>query len=56
MYNVLGQEVAKLFDGIAEPGRYYRATFNGSKLSSGIYIYRIVTDSRVAVRKILLIR
>jgi chitinase len=56
IYNVLGQEVSKLFDGIAEPGRYYRAIFDGSKLSSGIYIYRLVTDSRVAVRKMLLIR
>jgi hypothetical protein len=56
IYDVLGQEVATLFDNMTEPGRYYGVRMDGSKFSSGIYFYRIVTESHVAVKKMLLIR
>jgi hypothetical protein len=61
VYNILGQEVERLFDGIAEPGRYYRFDFppsggNGSQLSSGIYFYRVATSNHVVVKKMLLLR
>gem|GEM_PF-1794353 len=56
VYNMMGQEVAKLFDGPAEPGHYYRAQFDGSHLPSGLYYYRIVTDSRTDVKKLLLLK
>jgi len=55
-YNMMGQEVAKLFDGVAEPGHYYRAQFDGSRLPSGLYYYRLVTDSRTDVKKLLLLK
>jgi len=35
VYNLLGQEVATLFDGLADPGRYYRVRFGGVGLPSG---------------------
>jgi lysophospholipase L1-like esterase len=56
VYDMLGREVAKLFDGMAEPGRYYNVSLNGSRLGSGLYTYRIVTDSHSAARKMLLIK
>ncbi|MFI5251261.1 MAG: glycosyl hydrolase family 18 protein [Bacteroidota bacterium] len=56
VYNVVGQEVMKLFEGVAEPGRYYNLTVDGSRLGSGVYLYRIKTDSHMAVRKMLLIK
>jgi GH18 family chitinase len=56
VYNMLGQQIAKLFDGVAEPGRYYTVQFNGGDFGSGIYMYRIVTDSHVAVRKMVLVK
>ena len=40
VYNLLGQEVASLFEGNRQEGKYL-ATFNGSNLSSGIYLYRM---------------
>ena len=56
VYDVLGQEVARLFDGVAEPGHYYRLTFDGSRVGSGLYIYRIVTSSHTDVKKMVLLK
>ncbi len=56
VYNILGEEVAQLFDGMAEPGHYYKLNFDGSQTGSGIYFYRIITDSHTAVKKMLMIK
>lgn len=56
VYNVLGVEVAQLFDRVAEPGRMYKLTYDGSALGSGIYFYRIITDSHSAVGEMLMLK
>ncbi len=56
VYNILGEEVAQLYDGMAEPGHYYNLNFDGSQLGSGMYFYRIITDSHTAVRKMLMLK
>jgi hypothetical protein len=56
VYNMLGQEVALLFDDVAEPGYYYTVEFNGASLSSGIYFYRILTDSQSELKKMQLVK
>jgi hypothetical protein len=40
VYNLLGQEVATIYEGIRQPGNY-EATFDGSALASGAYLYRM---------------
>jgi hypothetical protein len=40
VYNVLGQEVATLFEGIRRPGSY-GAIFDGRGLASGVYLVRM---------------
>jgi hypothetical protein len=40
IYNLLGKEVATLFDGVQQTGNYI-ATFNGTGLSSGVYLFRL---------------
>jgi len=59
VYDILGREVVVLADGVKEAG-YYTVEFDGSKLSSGIYLMRFVAQPLsggspyVQVRKMLL--
>ncbi|MGA3288355.1 MAG: right-handed parallel beta-helix repeat-containing protein [Bacteroidota bacterium] len=46
IYDMLGREVVVLVDATKEAG-YYKATFNASHLSSGIYFARLVAQSDV---------
>ncbi len=55
-YNMLGAEVATMFDGTAEAGRYYVIKFDAVDIASGIYFYRLATDQKTDVRKMLLLR
>jgi hypothetical protein len=56
VYNVIGQEVARLFDGLAEVGRYYRIKFDASNLESGVYFYRVITSSQSEIKKMILLK
>ncbi len=40
LYDILGREVARLIDGVL-PAGYHRAEVNASKISSGVYFYRL---------------
>lgn len=53
VYNVLGKEVATLVDEFKEPG-VYSVRFDASQLSSGIYFYKLQSESYNAVRKMIL--
>jgi hypothetical protein len=55
VYNLLGQEVASLVDGFREAGSY-NINWNASKLSSGIYIYRIESNSFSVTKKMALLK
>jgi hypothetical protein len=55
VYNMLGQEVAVLVNGTLNAGRY-NATFNASRLASGVYIYRLEAGSFTSVKKMMLLK
>ena len=55
VYSLLGQEVATLFEGVRQPGKY-EATFDGSRLASGVFLYRLSTDNFVEVKKSVLLK
>lgn len=55
VYNVLGIKVASLVKGTKEAGTY-KVQFDGSKLSSGLYIYEIKTNKFSATRKMMLLK
>ncbi|MBK7230426.1 MAG: T9SS type A sorting domain-containing protein [Ignavibacteriales bacterium] len=55
IYDVLGNEVATLVNEFRNAGSY-EIEFNASKLSSGIYFYRLSAGSYVQTKKMLLIK
>jgi photosystem II stability/assembly factor-like uncharacterized protein len=55
VYNVLGQKVATLVDEEKAPGSY-TATFDGSKLPSGIYLYRLQAGNFTQTKKMVLVK
>ena len=55
VYNLLGQEVATLFEGVRQPGKY-EATFDGTRLASGVFIYRLSTDNFTKAKKLVLLK
>jgi hypothetical protein len=56
VFDVLGNEVAIVFNGIADGGKIYEAVFNAENYSSGIYFYRLETKNRVVNKKMLLLK
>jgi hypothetical protein len=55
VYNALGVEVATVVDEQMSTGTY-RVRFDGSRLASGIYFYRLKSGDFVASKKMILIR
>jgi hypothetical protein len=55
VFNVLGQEVATLVNGELASGNH-EVTFNASKLSSGLYIYRLSGNNVSLTRKMMLLK
>ena len=55
VYNVIGQEIATLFAGQLQPGKYV-ANFDGSKFASGIYIYRLESEGTSITKKLVLLK
>ena len=54
VYNIVGQEVATLFNGIAQAGRYVSATFDASRLASGVYFSRLEFKGKSMLQRMLL--
>jgi hypothetical protein len=55
VYNLLGEEVATIFSGFQQAGRYV-ADFDGSQLSSGVYIYRLQAGQTTIAKKLMLMK
>ncbi len=55
VYNVIGQEVARLVDG-SLPAGPHQVTFDAVNMASGIYFYRLQTDGFSEQRKMVLMK
>lgn len=55
VYNLMGQKVTTLFNGVQHAGRH-SASFDGTNLSSGMYIYRLTTKETTLSRPMMLIK
>jgi Cu/Zn superoxide dismutase len=56
VYNVLGQEIATLVNGVQQPGTY-TVQFDASGLTSGLYFYRLSSNNGfITTRKMILVK
>jgi hypothetical protein len=56
VYDLLGREVAMLVNQDLKAGALHNVTFDASRLSTGIYIYRLQAGNNVQVKKLMLIK
>ena len=55
LYNLLGSEIKTLVNGYQQTG-VYSITFDGSNLSSGVYLYRIIAGNYSQTKKMILLK
>jgi hypothetical protein len=53
IYNILGNKIATLLNGFQSAGNH-SVIFDAAKFSSGVYLYRIVTNEFIQTRKMIL--
>lgn len=56
IFNAIGQEVATLFNGEAEAGKYNMVQFNASGFATGLYFSRLEFGGKVQLKKMLLVK
>jgi hypothetical protein len=55
IYNMLGQEVASVFEGHKNPG-VYEVQIDATNLGSGVYMYRVQAGGALSTKRMILIR
>jgi hypothetical protein len=55
LYNILGSEVATLVNEVKEPGMH-KIDFDGTGLSSGVYIYKMTSGKYSASKKLMMLK
>jgi Secretion system C-terminal sorting domain len=55
VYNLLGQEVATLFNGQLDPGTY-ESKFDATHLGSGMYLCRVQAGNAVEIKRMVLLK
>jgi hypothetical protein len=56
VYDVMGREVAELFNSEAQPGQQYTKEFDATRFASGMYFSVLHSGSQCAVTKMILIK
>jgi hypothetical protein len=55
VYNILGEEISTLVNSSMQTGKY-SVYFDGSKLPSGMYFYKLTAGNYSSVKKMMLIK
>lgn len=55
IFNLLGKEIAEIVNGFRKAGEH-QVSFDASELPSGIYLYRLETNNRAMVKKMMVIK
>jgi len=56
IYDMLGREIIRLVNGEFKQAGHHSIVFNGSNLASGVYFYRIETESFTDTKRMILIK
>jgi hypothetical protein len=56
VYNLLGQRLTVLFDGVAQAGTKYQLQFDASRLPSGVYFYRLESGQTRVMKRMLVVK
>ncbi|MGB9664512.1 MAG: T9SS type A sorting domain-containing protein, partial [Ignavibacteria bacterium] len=56
VYNMIGQEVMTLLNNERMSAGYHSVKVNGSKLTSGVYIYKLQAGEFIATKKMVLMK
>lgn len=56
VYNVLGQRVASLFNGIAEAGKMHNVRWSADQTAAGVYYYRLQSNGKMETRSMMLLK
>jgi hypothetical protein len=56
LYDMLGRQVATLFNGTLAAGAQREFTIDGTNLSSGTYVYRVVGENFSQTRRVTLLK
>ena len=56
VFNMLGQEIATLFDRAASAGTQYSLRFDATNRPSGVYVYVLRSADRIEVRKMCVVK
>jgi hypothetical protein len=54
VFNIIGQQVATLFSGVAEAGRSYQTSFDAASFASGLYFARLEFGGQSLMKKMIL--
>ncbi|GAB6281458.1 MAG: hypothetical protein STSR0008_01980 [Ignavibacterium sp.] len=56
IFDILGQEVAVLVNNQIYEAGNHKVNFNASKLATGVYIYKLQTDNKTFIKKMMLLK
>jgi hypothetical protein len=55
VFNVLGEEISTLVNGVRPPG-VHQVIWDAAKVSSGVYFYRLIANQTVITKKMVVVR
>ncbi|MCX8057453.1 MAG: T9SS type A sorting domain-containing protein [Ignavibacteria bacterium] len=56
IYDLLGREIQTLVNEELEAGKLHRVQFDGSRLTSGVYFYKLESKSKSTIKKFMLMK